>query len=332
VKLNLNPVLITQATPLRKPWSSRVSVERFGDVFGSQRQFQLRTNLPWGGEHDSGAGQWRIALLLLEQLGEWDISLETVTANAALTACARAQELAHCVTVIEEMHRKELAPDGDTYVILMDGCHKRGLWEQALQLLDKAKEAGLAKASTYKEALEACARGHKPRLALLLLSEMDRCEGGSAEEPELPGGWVSAEAITSGMKACAHHGFWLQTLSLLAELRERDLVPSMATYSAAAEACAAASDDGAWEHAVALLEESKLSLLKLDARVYAGAVRACGHRWELALAAVDEMLRLSIVPTRKTYADTLRTCARAGQSKLAVQVLEGPLRESLDEG
>lgn len=332
VKLKLNPVLITQETPPRTPWSSRVSVERFGDVFERQRQFQPRTNLPWGGEHDSGAGQWRIALLMLEQLGDWGIGQETVTANAALTACARAQELARCVTVIEEMHRNELAPDGDTYVILINGCHKRGLWEQALQLFDKAKEAGLAKASTYEEALEACARGHKPRLALLLLSEMERCEGRCAEEPEVPGGWVTAEAITFGMRACAHHGLWLQTLALLAELRERELVPSMATYSAGAEACAAASADGAWEHAVALLEESKLSLLKLDARVYAGAVRACGHRWELAIAAVDEMLCSSIVPTRRTYADTLRACARAGQSKQAVRVLEGPLRESLDAG
>lgn len=332
VTLKLNPVLINEKRlPPRKPWSSRVG-ERFGDVFEHHRQFQPRTNLPYGGEDHGGAGQWRIALVLFEQLGNWGVGPETVLANAALTACARAQELARCVTVVEDMHLKELAPDGDTYVTLICGCHKRGLWEQALQLLGKAKEAGLAKACTYLEALEACARGRKPRLALLLLSDMERCEGGSAEEAEVPGGWVSTEAITLGMKACAHHGLWLQTLALLAELRERELEPSMATYSAGAEACAAASDNYAWEHAIVMLEESQLSLLKLNAKVYAGAVRACSHYWELALAAVDDMLRLSIVPTRRTYADTLRACAKVGKSKLAVQVLEASLRESLDAG
>lgn len=238
------PVVVESmpATPKRAPGRpSREQTEvELEDVLAEER---VRSNLPW-----SGGGPWRkweMAVSLLEKIQISSFSPEIAALNAVITACARAQELAQCKLVLDTMKGESVQPDAVTCAQLIGGCCQRGLWEQALLILGRARDLSVASMSTCEEGLKACFRGRQPRLALLLLAEMDRMPTG-----------VSTPAINTAIATCARFGLWTQAIALLSELQSRLMTPSFATYAAAAAACDAAPSL-AWEQALLLLEESQ---------------------------------------------------------------------------
>lgn len=279
------------------------------DTLVSER---MRTNEPLTG---GPLRKWEMAVSLLHKLELKGLSADTTSFDHVVSACARAQELAPCKVLLDTMHCQSVNLSSRTFDSLIGGCSRKGLWQQALALFDRAKTMQLAGAGTYNQALKACARGKQPRLAMLLLVDMDE------DESSL----VSSESITSAMAACAKCTFWVQALQLLLKLKERQLRPSAKTYSAAVASCA--RNGGAeWEKAIYLLEES-LQQQQSNGDVFAAAVIACQSRWELVLSVLVSMRAARIAPVGRTYSDVLRLFTAAGKATEVVKFLEEPLQE-----
>ncbi|CAJ1418597.1 unnamed protein product [Effrenium voratum] len=272
---------------------------------------EMRRNEPYVG---GPFRKWQMALSMLQKFDAYGISAETDSFNHIISACTRAQELAPCRGLLDMMRGQGVPLNTVTCDRLIGGCCEKGLWEQALLLLDRAKFLQLAGGSTFQQGLKACARGRQPRLAIALLDEMDR--GGSAEG-------VTGAALDAAMATCAKCHLWVQVLALLHQLKRRNLGTRPATYAAAVESYAGS---GPWENALELLEEAK-SCSQADGRVFAGAVAACGDRWQLILSAVVSMRELRIAPERDTYSDLLRSFQLVGRSAEAAMFLEAPLVE-----
>ncbi|CAE7587345.1 unnamed protein product [Symbiodinium natans] len=316
-RLNFPPVVV-ESTPVAKEAEAPSLRERLrpglADVFASERP---RSNLPW-----SGGGPWRrweMTVGLLEKMQALGFSPEIATFNAVLSACARAQELAQCKLLLDTVNGASLQPDTVTCDHLIGGCCRRGLWEQALLLLGRARDLSLADVSTFEEGLQACFRGRQPRLALLLLAEMDRMPAG-----------VTTPAINTAMATCARFGLWKQAIALLSELQSRHLPPDSATYAAAAAACQSAPST-AWEYAVLLLQESQGFGLA-SPETYASAIACCGERWQLVISALVEMHSTRVPPAARTYSDVLGAFTALSLAQAAVELLEDPLRKELGPG
>mmetsp|Transcript_14753 Transcript_14753/g.33389 ORF Transcript_14753/g.33389 Transcript_14753/m.33389 type:complete len:252 (+) Transcript_14753:2-757(+) len=241
--------------------------------------------------------------------------LWTANLNAVIKACARAQELAPCKLLLNTMRSASLQPDAVTFDALIGGCCQKGLWQQALLMLSRATSLSVAAASTYQQGLQACFRGSQPRLALLLLAEMDR----TAE--------VDTAAINVAIATCGERRLWQQGLALLSEVQKRHMRPDMGTYAAAAAICADAATS-AWPRALKLLEESQ-ELGLASGEAYASAIVACGSRWELVLSAVAAMQDARVAPIEEMYSQVLDCFARTSMSNIAVDLLERPLRQEL---
>ncbi|CAJ1380064.1 unnamed protein product [Effrenium voratum] len=291
---------------------------------------EMRRNEPYVG---GPFRKWQMALSMLQKFDAYGISAETDSFNHIISACTRAQELAPCRGLLDMMRGQGVPLNTVTCDRLIGGCCEKGLWEQALLLLDRAKFLQLAGGSTFQQGLKACARGRQPRLAIALLDEMDR--GGSAEG-------VTGAALDAAMATCAKCHLWVQVLALLHQLKRRNLGTRPATYAAAVEPSPESGSraerpeepitqesyagSGPWENALELLEEAK-SCSQADGRVFAGAVAACGDRWQLILSAVVSMRELRIAPERDTYSDLLRSFQLVGRSAEAAMFLEAPLVE-----
>lgn len=327
--------LRAQLAKIKAPKGRRFEVPKFSPAFVSTKQSfktdteptsgspivedtlvseRMRTNEPLTG---GPLRKWEMALSLLYKLELKGLSADTTSFDHVVAACARAQELAPCKVLLDTMYRQSVNLSSRTFDSLIGGCSRKGLWQQALALFDRAKTMQLAGEGTYNQALKACARGKQPRLAMLLLVDMDE---GSPDETSL----VSSESITSAMAACAKCTFWVQALQLLLKLKERQLRPSAKTYSAAVASCALGGAE--WEKAIYLLEES-LQQNQTNGDVFAAAVIACQSRWELVLSVLVSMRTARIAPVSRTYSDVLRLFTAAGKATEVVKFLEEPLQE-----
>eukprot|EP00439_Symbiodinium_sp_Y106_P038433 s2460_g4.t1 len=164
------PATPKRTLSLRERLQTEIELE---DVFADER---VRSNLPWSG------------------------GPEIAPLNAVITACARAQELAQCKLVLDTMKGCRLG----------GGCCRRGLWEQALLILGRARDLSVASMSTCEEGLKACFRGRQPRLV-----------GGPV--------WVSTPAINTAIATCARFGLWTQAIALLSELQSPGALCLLAT-------------------------------------------------------------------------------------------------------
>mmetsp|Transcript_7733 Transcript_7733/g.25925 ORF Transcript_7733/g.25925 Transcript_7733/m.25925 type:complete len:117 (-) Transcript_7733:44-394(-) len=85
----------------------------------------------------------------------------------------------------------------------------------------------------------------------------------------------------------------------------------------------ACSVGGAWERAVALLEDARAAGVPRDACMYNKAISACGRGgggWERALVLFDEMRAEGLRPDLVTYEALISQCRRAGQLDHAERV------------
>ena len=57
--------------------------------------------------------------------------------NAALSACARAEQVGPLRATLREMHRQRVPADAHTFSITMDGLARGGMGEEALQLFER---------------------------------------------------------------------------------------------------------------------------------------------------------------------------------------------------
>jgi len=84
------------------------------------------------------------------------VAPNTITYNAAISACEKGGEWERALELLGGMEAAGVAPNTVTYNAAISACEKGGKWERALELLDGMEAAGVAPDTvTYSAAIEA---------------------------------------------------------------------------------------------------------------------------------------------------------------------------------
>ncbi|CAK0833635.1 unnamed protein product [Prorocentrum cordatum] len=92
----------------------------------------------------------------------------------------------------------------------------------------------------------------------------------------------STHEWTTAVRACGKHTQWQQALSLLRNMVETKLEPSVISYSTGISVC---RKGGQWKQALLLFSEMLAATLELDVISYSAGISACekGGQWRQAI-------------------------------------------------
>ena len=228
-------------------------------------------------EYNMGISAFARAVQLLETMG---VPPNTVSFNAAISACSRAKQWERALSLLDQMPARGVRADVVTYSAAISALAVGEAWENALALLQRMESEGLhPNVITMNAAINACEKGQHWEGALELLERME------ARGP--PPNLVSYNAAIS---ACAKGRQWQAALALLERLHSRGLQADEITCNAAISACAAA---GEWRPALALLERMRGFGVAPNTITYNAVLAACknGGQWERAVALLAQMER-----------------------------------------
>ncbi|CAK9038283.1 unnamed protein product, partial [Durusdinium trenchii] len=123
-----------------------------------------------------GARQWRVSLCLLVRMNQRRVSADTVTCNAALTACQEAMHWQRCLRLLFSA-----AADTITFSAAVTACCEAANWQVAIQLFDLMNMASVGMNSViFAELARACASGLQWEAMLSAVAEM----GSAGYEPD----------------------------------------------------------------------------------------------------------------------------------------------------
>ena len=108
---------------------------------------------------------------LLEECMIW-ATPNTIGYSAAITACERAGQPHHAVTLLQSMCTQKIWPDTTSYNAAISACAQGKCWEQALELLEECKLCAKLDTISYSAAITACEKGWKQHHAVALLHSM----------------------------------------------------------------------------------------------------------------------------------------------------------------
>jgi len=131
------------------------------------------------------------------------------------------------------------------YLRLITTCGKKGKCEKAVEVFEEMRRRDLgADVEAYNTVLEACRVGFRWEVAVQLLRDAVNTHG---VDPDLQSYNIVLEACEQGVQ-------WKMALTLLDELRARDLKPEATTYTHVVGACAKAQQ---WKSVLTLLEDMR---------------------------------------------------------------------------
>merc|ERR1712137_1450706 len=111
---------------------------------------------------------------LLDEMKKNNIAPNTITYNAAISACEKGEQWQEALRLLNELKKTNIAPDTITYSAAISGCQKGWQWQEALRLLDEMKKNNIAPDTiTYSVAIFACEKGERWQEGLTLLDEME---------------------------------------------------------------------------------------------------------------------------------------------------------------
>ncbi|CAK0878225.1 unnamed protein product [Prorocentrum cordatum] len=113
-----------------------------------------------------------------------------------------------------------------------------------------------------------------------------------------------------GISACEKGEQWQMALSLLREMWEAKLEPTVIGYSAGINACQKGEQ---WQRALALLGEMREAKLEPGVTVYSAEIRACERcgQWRQALLLLGDMRDSSLDPEAASYNWGISACERS---------------------
>lgn len=280
------------------------------------------------------AGEWQLALDVMQAIREWGLLPNRVTYNTAISACGKGGQPDAALGLLEDMRQTESGPDAFSYNSAISACASTGRWENALTLLGEMKSAHCVTPDkfSFSSAIAACGKGGQWKLALGVLEAMKRA-----------GIRPGRVAFNAAIEACAGSGQWKKAIYLLREMEEEaatmaaaamtearqnggkpaatavdaasDVAPDVVSYNSALKACV---DAGEWRLAVSLLEEMQRGGRELAGRA-GNSNRAMGK----------PRLRSPVpAPNVVSYSMTIAACGRAGVSDRAM----GLLKRMRDDG
>ncbi|CAM9758092.1 unnamed protein product [Ectocarpus sp. 6 AP-2014] len=244
---------------------------------------------------------------------------DTITFNAAITACGRGKKWKPAVELLDSMRREGLVPDGFSYSAAITACKNCGQWETALGLLDDMRMRGLGRdRHSLNAAIAACASAGRWKPAMEIL------EGMEEKGP-------SPDVFTYGavIDALAHGGevdLALRTLKRMRSNPSRYPAPNTVCHNAALMAL---MRDGRWREARGLLSEVASATpatgggVELDFLSYNTVIRACAAAGEAeeALKTREEMRAAGIPADAYTYEALSTACGSAGDWEAAEAVV-----------
>uniref|UniRef100_A0A7S1C1I2 PROP1-like PPR domain-containing protein n=1 Tax=Corethron hystrix TaxID=216773 RepID=A0A7S1C1I2_9STRA len=276
---------------------------------------------------------------------------DAISHAVLMAACERAGRWDRVLACADAMDAAGLAMDGLALSGALHACERLGNADAALVYLNRMRDGACGRIRrethgrerddvrqdirgpdgvAYALAVGACGRAGRWREATELLEEMRAVTGDRRD--------VEAEVVayTNAIGGCALVGEYREALRLIEEMREHAALPNVVAYSAAINACAAAS-----AMALSPLEKSepmRSALLLLDDMkkfgkddedvcpnvvTYNAAIKACGEGLNLqgAYALLEEMIAEGIQPNIVTFGTLMTACERIGKADEVVKVL-----------
>ncbi|KAG5178910.1 hypothetical protein JKP88DRAFT_77658 [Tribonema minus] len=192
--------------------------------------------------------QWRATRCLATKKPEGFRLARTPQAAAAVKDVRRLAKAGNFAAMLQRVHSAAAAPRattnelGDLYAVAATQLARAARSEDALALLETAKERGAARPALYAAAVSAANKAGHAERALTLFQEL-RAAGLEAPTPTL---CVAAEAAARAAE-------WSACAELLREMRnERGLGEAGGAYDNALQACA---DGGPKEHVYEFLDD-----------------------------------------------------------------------------
>eukprot|EP00434_Breviolum_minutum_P025667 symbB.v1.2.022682.t1/scaffold2025.1/size93651/5 len=286
-------------------------------------------------------GRWRYALMLMEEMDNHQVELDTITFCNAICACAKGQAWIKVLDLWDLMADRSVGQNTILCSATINACAKGSWWTMALEVLSSMPKSQVEQNTiTYNAAISACnwfcicfpcsywippktlqrrsgERGSQWPAALeLLFSEMPMV---SVEQNII--------TFSAAISACEKAGEWRSALNILWEMKGRKLSADTIACSAAISACEKAAQ---WEVALQLLCNMQPAKLYASGITYSATISACekAHQWQAAcdvLAAfLDSNLPLESVP----FSAAIAACSR-GQWEVAIVLLEEMSRRAV---
>ncbi|CAJ1444010.1 unnamed protein product [Effrenium voratum] len=225
--------------------------------------------------------QWQAALRTM-QLAKLQLSLDTVSYGAALSACASSGLWQRAARLLGGMRAEQVVADLICFNCVTSSYETGGRWPFALVALGAYWPPSLV---SYTSAMSSCHRGTHWQTALCLLSSVQRRLR------------ASRACLNCALSACARGTLWQQALAMISED-----TPDATGVSAAIQALGQAQ----WSYVLQLLR-----LPQLDAVCYNSALGILGAagRWQLCLEVLMQMQVSHTELSVSSYSPGISACA-----------------------
>ncbi|CAM9520060.1 unnamed protein product [Chrysoparadoxa australica] len=269
----------------------------------------------------------------------------------AIHACSKAGEWEIAMRLLQEMPGLGLTPKESTYNSTMAACSKRGKWQLAYQVLQQMKGRGISPTHfSYSPVLTACGRGRAPKKIVdKLLAESEQVGEGPSKGRQVISynsamfafsqlhAWDSARNLfmrmrernvpltlisyNSAIAACARPGDWEGALALLKEIPDKGLLPDLVTYNTVIDACARGGQQEKVEDVFQLMRKMGM---RPNLKSYSSAMHGfrLGGDYRKAQDHFDHMLKDGYSPDHTVYNGLIDAYAVAGKYEKCVQMLD----------
>ena len=101
------------------------------------------------------------------------IAADTITYNAAISACEKGQRWHGALGLLVEMRRAGIAANTITYSAAISACEKEQQWQGALDLFAQMGRAGITASNIIHDAVvRSCGKGQQWRIAIEIVANM----------------------------------------------------------------------------------------------------------------------------------------------------------------
>ncbi|CAM9608691.1 unnamed protein product [Ectocarpus sp. 13 AM-2016] len=283
---------------------------------GLPRSVMLRTGAM---QACSGAGEWRAALSILEDMQAEGLRPNGAAYVAAMEACARGGVMDLALELLDRVlmfHPRDERIVTAAFHGAIKACGNGGQWEEATSLLQRMRQDSLAVVTSreYNAAIMACCRAQQSVAALTLLGDM------SVESEHCSSDETSYVLV---MRAFGREGRWRTVIDLMGSLKEEaGLVPTVSSYNVVIEALAKA---GEWMKALEMLAEMKQERVRPTEFTYSRCMAACekSGEWERTLLLLADMKEQEdLVPDSYIFSTAMMACSKAGRLDDVLGILQ----------
>ena len=248
--------------------------------------------------------EWASALSLV--VGRWKVDPDIVSYNSVVSGMATERLWEMAVAVLELAREGLLQLDERSYTSLLQAA--AGSWQLGLSILQQMRDETVpVGAFACAAAVSSCVESKNWDLALNLLSE-SRClqmksTSESKENWQVP--------ILSAIDVCGSALQWREVLTLLSDMLDASMLPSVVTCGAAMSSL---ERSGLWPKVLEIWETMQKWGVEANVYVYSTAMSSLekAELWHEVLQIFEEMKTSNVRPSSVSYNPLLRSCGHEG--------------------